>query len=175
MTNLAFLSLAAMTLLPAVLVVTSRNLVHAGYWMLPTLVGVAGLYALLEAHLFVAVQVLIYIGAILVLILFALMLTRDVMDPHESQSNALRGWALFACAAGILSAAVILCRHTWSLTSLQPSAPSQQVEELGAALIGRYALPFEAASVVLLAALIAAIVVARGSHEGVGSGGRKAR
>ncbi len=159
---LSFLALSGLTLLSALLVVTVRNLVHAGFWLLPCLIGVAGLYALLEAHLFVAVQILIYVGAILVLILFALMLTRDVMMPQEPQTNRLAPLAGLACGVALLVSAHILFRHSWSTTTALPAGPEEQTRALGAALIGRYALPFEAASVVLLASLIAAIVVARG-------------
>jgi len=160
----AFVSLAAVTLVPALYVVNARNLVHAGFAMLPCLIGVAGLYALLEAHLFVAVQVLIYIGAILVLILFALMLTRDVMDPQEGQRNGLGLWAGLTCGAGALVCGHILFHHRWPRVAEHPLGAHDQTAALGAALIGRYALPFEAASLVLLAALIGAIVVAKGSR-----------
>lgn len=157
----AFYSLAALVLLPAVFVVTTRNLVHAGFWLLPTLIGVAGLYALLQAHLFVPVQVLIYVGAILVLILFALMLTRDVMDPRERQTNGLVGWAALICGTGAFVAGHVLFRHAWPSPALKPDGPHAQAAALGAALIGRYALIFEAASVILLAALVVAIVIAK--------------
>jgi NADH-quinone oxidoreductase subunit J len=167
----AFVSLAALTIVPALFVITARNLVHAGFAMLPCLIGVAGLYALLEAHLFVAVQVLIYIGAILVLILFALMLTRDVMDPQEGQRNGLGMWAGFACGAGALVSAHILFHHPWPRAAGHPLGAHEQTAALGTALIGRYALPFEAASVILLAALIGAIVVAKGSRPSRGTFG----
>lgn len=161
--QIAFLTLAVLVIVPACFVVTTRNLVHAGFWLLPTFIGIAGLYALLEAHLFVAVQVLIYVGAILVLILFALMLTRDVMDPRERQTNTLAGWAALFCGLGVLIAAHILFRHPWIISETRPFGPHAQVVELGKALIGRYVLIFEAASLILLAALIVAIVVAKGS------------
>lgn len=162
---LAFLSLCVLTLVPAVMVVTTRNLVHAGFWLLPCLIGVAGFYALLEAHVFVAVQVLIYVGAILVLILFALMLTRDVMDPKEPQANRLVWWAAGSCGAAMLITAHILFHHPWRTTGMVPMPAAQQTAELGRALIGRYAMPFEVASVILLAALVGAIVVARGPRR----------
>jgi NADH-quinone oxidoreductase subunit J len=158
---LAFLSLTALTIVPAVFVVSSRNLVHAGFWMLPCLIGVAGFYALLEAHFFVVVQVLVYIGAILVLIMFALMLTRDVMDPKERQTNALGAWAGGICGIGLLTMAHVLFRHHWSGTTVRPEPAHEQTVALGKALVTQYVLPFEAASVLLLAALIGAIVLAK--------------
>lgn len=158
---LAFVSLTVLTLVPAILVVSTRNLVHAGFWMLPCLIGVAGFYALLEAHFFVVVQVLVYIGAILVLIMFALMLTRDVMDPKERQTNAAGVWAGGVCGLGLLATAHILFHHTWRASSLRPEPAHEQTVALGTALVTRYALPFEAVSVLLLAALIGAIVLAK--------------
>jgi NADH-quinone oxidoreductase subunit J len=159
--TLAFVSLAVLTIVPALFVVSTRNLVHAGFWMLPTLIGVAGFYALLEAHFFVVVQVLVYIGAILVLILFALMLTRDVMNPRERQTNGLGAWAGGLCGLGLLVSAHILFRHAWPVGSHRPASAHDQTVALGKALVTRYALPFEAASLLLLAALIGAIVIAK--------------
>lgn len=159
--TIAFVSLTALTILPAIMVVSTRNLVHAGFWMLPCLIGVAGFYALLEAHFFVVVQILIYIGAILVLIMFALMLTRDVMDPKERQTNAMGVWAGVICGLGLLASAHMLFRHPWVGVNSHPGDAHAQTVALGKALVTQYALPFEAASVLLLAALIAAIVIAK--------------
>lgn len=157
----AFVSLTLLTLVPALMVVSTRNLVHAGFWMLPCLIGVAGFYALLEAHFFVVVQLLIYIGAILVLIMFALMLTRDVMNPRERQTNGLGLVAGCLCGVGLLATAYMVAQHPWPTSDAVPASAHDQTVALGRALVMRYALPFEAASVLLLAALIAAIVVAK--------------
>src|SRR5436309_672979 len=96
--QLGFFALSALTLVPAVMVVRARNVVHAGYWLFPCFVGVAGMFAALEAHFFFVVQLLIYAGAILVLILFALMLTRDVMNPNVPQTNRHALRTAFLCA-----------------------------------------------------------------------------
>jgi NADH-quinone oxidoreductase subunit J len=158
----AFLSLAVLTLFPAVMVISTRNILHAGFWLLPTLIGVAGLYAMLDAHFFVVAQVLIYIGAILVLILFALMLTRDVMNPRAPQHNGLLTAAVPICASLAALSAVLLARHPWPAGRPPEAAGAHdQTVALGRALIGTYALPFEAASVLLLAALVGAIVLAK--------------
>ena len=163
--SIVFACVAAFILVSALKVVTSRNLVHAGFWLLPCLVGIGGFYALLDAHFLMVVQVLVYIGAILVLILFALMLTRDVMNPAVRQSNGFVGWA---AALSILMAAW----GVWCVTSARwPQGntanldPHGQTLELGKALIGPYALPFEVASVILLAALMGSIVVAKADRE----------
>src|SRR5438105_1240147 len=140
--QVAFWSLAALTLIPALFVVTRRNVLHAGYWLLPCFVGVAGLFAALQAHFFFVVQLLIYAGAILVLILFALMLTRDVMNPSQPQMNRLTGWAGLICAALGIAAAYVLSREGWKVTAELPAGATEQTRALGSSLIGLYAVPF---------------------------------
>lgn len=163
--QVAFYSLAALTLIPALMVVRARSVVHAGFWLLPCFVGVAGFYAALEAHFFFVVQLLIYAGAILVLILFALMLTRDVMNPHVPQSNRMGLTAGLICSLLGLAAAWLLASQTWPLTAERPADAVTQTRALGDALIGLYAVPFEVASLLLLAALIGAIVLAKTERE----------
>jgi len=163
--QIAFISLAALTLISAFFVVTQRNIVYAGFWLLPCFVGVAGLFAALEAHFFFIVQLLIYAGAILVLILFALMLTRDVMRSNAPQTNRLGLWAGLICAATALGATYVLMRHAWPLSSEHPADMTAQTAALGHALITQYAVPFEVASLLLLAALIGAVVMAKSERE----------
>jgi NADH-quinone oxidoreductase subunit J len=163
--QIAFYSLALLTLVPAALVVTSRNIVHAGYWLLPTFLGVAGLFAALEAHFLFVAQLLIYAGAILVLILFALMLTRDVMNANVPQTNRLTGWAGMICAALIVGSSVALTHQGWHTADAVPLGATEQTRELGAQLIGLYAIPFEVSSLLLLAALIGAVVLAKSERE----------
>lgn len=165
--QIAFYSLAALTLIPALFVVRTRNIVHAGFWLLPCLIGVAGLYAALEAHFFFVVQLLIYAGAIMILILFALMLTRNAMNPNVSQTNRMGFAAGLLCAALGLTAAVFLARQGWPVAVGQPADAAIQTRELGLALIGLYAVPFEVASLLLLAALIGAVVLAKVEREPV--------
>jgi NADH:ubiquinone oxidoreductase subunit 6 (subunit J) len=159
--QIAFYSLAALTLIPALFVVRTRSIVHAGFWLLPCFVGIAGFFAALEAHFFFVVQLLIYAGAILVLILFALMLTRDAMNPQVSQSNRMGLWAGLICGALGVGASALLTRQTWPLTDASPGDATAQTRALGDALIGLYTVPFEVASLLLLAALIGAVVLAK--------------
>lgn len=163
--QVAFYALAALTLIPALCVVRARSIVHAGFWLLPCFIGVAGLYAALEAHFFFVVQLLIYAGAILILILFALMLTKDAMNPHVSQTNRMGFLSgLIASALG-LTASVVLMQQGWPITSTPPADAAAQTQALGNALIGLYAIPFEVASLLLLAALIGAVVLAKTERE----------
>lgn len=163
--QIAFYSLAALTLIPALFVVRSRNLVHAGYWLFPCLVGIAGLFAVLEAHFLFVAQLLVYAGAILVLILFALMLTRDVMNPQEPQTNRMGFLAGLLCAAGGLGCSYALTTQSWNMSADLPQPAAVQTTALGDALIRTYALPFEVASLLLLAALVGAIVLAKSERE----------
>ena len=163
--TIAFFSLAALTLISGFFVVQTRNIVHAGYWLLPCFVGIAGLFAALSAHFFFVVQLLIYAGAILVLILFALMLTRDVMNPAVPQQNRLVGWAVVICATFAIGAGWILTRHDWRTTAAVPQGAAEQTRALGDSLIGQFAIPFEVSSLLLLAALIGAIVLAKSERE----------
>lgn len=161
--SLAFWSLAALTLISGFAVVRARNIVHAGYLLLPCFVGIAGLFALLESHFFFVVQLLIYAGAILVLILFALMLTRDVMNPAIPQTNRYSIGAGLLCIALAVVSCTILVRHAWPVAAGLAPPAAEQTRALGEALIGLYAVPFEVASLLLLAALIGAIVMAKSS------------
>lgn len=160
-----FLLAAAVTLGAAILVVASPRLVHAALWLVLTLAGVAVLFVLLEAGYLAAVQVVIYVGAIAILIIFAVMLTRREMRDRGPQHN--RGWRLALLAAVLLFGgllALITQTPALRLGAPQPLGDAESVlEDLGRSLVDvdRYVIPFEVASVLLLAALIGAIVVAR--------------
>lgn len=158
-----FLITAIVTLGGAVMVVTARNLIYAALWLILTLFGVAVMYGLLNAAFFTVIQVVIYIGAIAILMIFAIMLTRRVMQDIGSTVN--KGWWLAAMIALVLFTALVGLLNTWSgfHTDL-PAMPIDvdTIKVLGAALVSPsgYVLPFEIASVLLLAALIGAVVVA---------------
>jgi len=160
-----FLFLAAVTLGAAIMVVTSPRLVHAALWLVLTLAGIAVVFVLLEANFLAAVQVAIYIGAIAILIIFAVMLTRRVMTDSGPQVN--RNWWMAALVALLLFVGLLgllLQAPQLGQATLQPLTNADaQLEDLGLALVDvdRYVLPFEVASVLLLAALIGAIITAR--------------
>ena len=141
-------------------VVVSRNVVHAALLLLVSLMGVAGLFLLLLAEFLALVQVLIYGGAIIIVVLFVIMLTR-VQEFRAMRDNPQWPLALVAALAvfGLLAAAMI------------KGAPSESTRgsvafsELGESLFTQWAVPFEVASLVLLVALIGAIVIAREGRE----------
>ncbi|HEC23754.1 MAG TPA: NADH-quinone oxidoreductase subunit J [Chloroflexi bacterium] len=159
--TIAFAVLAIFTLGGGLGVVSSRNMVHAALYLVLALFGVAGLYVLLEAPFLAAIQVLVYMGAIAVLITITIMVTRRIMGITESVN---RQWPLAAGIAALV--AVTLGFVVLGLfNGLLPVAdvPPDNIEQLGAAFVSHqaYLLPFEVASVLLLAAMIGAIVVAR--------------
>jgi NADH-quinone oxidoreductase subunit J len=161
--QIIFLVVAFVTLGSAFMVVTTRNLIHAALWLVATLFGVAIVYAILEAHFLAVVQVVVYIGAIAILFIFAVMLTRKDMRDQGSQVN--KNWWLGALLAVLTFGGLFFLLQGWSGMSNTVSAiPSgfDAVAELGNVLTSPtgYLLPFEVASVLLVAALVGAVYVA---------------
>lgn len=163
MITIIFVLLAALILGAAVMVVTVRNIIHAALWLIATFFGVGALYLLLEAEFLAVTQVLIYVGAISILILFAIMLTRDVTGENDRQLYRY-WWVALLAAAGMfgLLLAPILYNQPWPATTPSGAeAPAiASAVEIGKALMGEYLLPFTVVSVLLLVALIGAIVIA---------------
>ena len=161
--HILFFVIAAMSLGAAMMTVSARNLVHAALWLIVTLFGVAVLFVLLNAAFLAIVQVVIYIGAIAILMIFAIMLTRRVMQ--DSSANFNSGWPLAALLALILFGGLGFLLSQWGgFSTVAPNLPANldPLRSLGTALVSpdAYVLPFEVASVLLLAALIGAMVVA---------------
>ncbi|NUN47805.1 MAG: NADH-quinone oxidoreductase subunit J [Candidatus Brocadiae bacterium] len=148
------------------MVAVSRNIVYSAFSLLLTFFGVAGLYVFLDADFLAAAQLLVYIGGILVLILFGIMLTNKIRDIHVSNdtTNPILGAVV---AAGIfLVLAYVSLRCDWQVEDRPPAATAH---EIGRAFMGRYLLPFEASSVLLLGALIGAAYLARRSEKKEGA------
>jgi NADH-quinone oxidoreductase subunit J len=161
--QITFLLVAGLTLFFALRVVTTGNLVHAALWLIATLFGVAILFALLNASFLAVVQVVVYIGAIAILFIFAVMLTRKEMRDKGPQLN--KSWWLGASLATVTFAGLYLLLQGWGGMEKTASAiPSgfDAVSVLGNALVSPdgYVLPFEVASVLLVAALVGAVYVA---------------
>ena len=140
-------------------VVAARNLFHNALFLVLSFAGVAGLYVLLDAGFIAAIQVLIYIGAISILILFAVMLSQNLMARDERQTN--RRWAIGAALALALTAALVVMLVRASNTMPVGNAPMISIEQLGAELVGPFALPFELTSGLLLVAMVSAILLAK--------------
>jgi len=161
--QIIFIIVAAVTLVAGLSVVTSRNLIHSALWLILTLSGIAVFYVLLNAGFFAVIQVVIYIGAIAILFIFAAMLTRRVMQDTGPQSNS--NWWLGAVVALLFFAGICLVLINWQGFATQApmlTNTSGQLSQLGLALVSpdEYVLPFELASVLLVAGMIGAIFVA---------------
>jgi len=161
--QIVFLIVALVTLAAGFMVVTTRNLVHAALWLVATLFGVAITYALLNASFLAVVQVVVYIGAIAILFIFAVMLTRKDMRDQGPQLN--KNWWFGALLAVLTFGGLFFLLQGWSGMSRTAAVyPSgfDAISELGNELVSPmgYVLPFEVASVLLLAALVGAVYVA---------------
>jgi NADH-quinone oxidoreductase subunit J len=157
--ELIFILLGLMSLAGAVAVVTTKNVVHAALWLVVTLAGVAGCYLMLTAEFVAWVQVLIYVGAVIVLLLFGIMLTKAPIGGDADLDSENR-----------VAAAIVGLASAGTLTTLVVDAFRHEFVDLGggtgAAAVGEsifrsYVLPFEVVSVLLLAALIGSIVLSR--------------
>tara|TARA_B100001179_G_C18305469_1_gene281430 strand:+ start:32 stop:520 length:489 start_codon:yes stop_codon:yes gene_type:complete len=161
MSLILFIALAVLTLGGGLGVVATRNVVHASLALLLSLLAVAGIYLILFAEFLAIVQVLIYGGAITIVLLFAIMLTRTAEYPRITDN---RQWPLAAAAA--VATLSVLAGSFWTTASVGTGPHSPALTDLANSLFTRWAIPFEVASLVLLVALIGAIIIARESEEG---------
>jgi NADH-quinone oxidoreductase subunit J len=153
----AFWALSVITIGSALLVVLARNLIHAVVFLVLSFVGVAGLYVTLSADFVAVTQILIYAGAVSVLILFAVMLT-----PRAGRDNSETFLQMPAAAlAGVVLAvlAFVAVDTNWSIAD-RPGF-EETASTIGETLLSRYVLPFEVAGALLIAAIIGAVVLAR--------------
>ena len=157
-----FFILAAMTMIGAVGTVAARNVVHAALFLILSLMAVAGLFVLLLAEFLAIVQVLIYGGAITILLLFALMLTR-ARETSLKLDNNQRVLAFLATGAVFAALTAIFLMSDWPGPVEDPQRPG--FIAISEVLFQQWAIPFEIASIVLLVALIGAIVISRPGPE----------
>jgi len=156
--DVLLLALGAVAVGAATLVVTTRHLVRAGLYLVLCLGAVAGLFLVLTAELVAWVQVLIYVGAVVVLLLFAVMLTRAPIGASDDLDRP--GWpaAVIGGGVGLGLAALLIDAFRWTKVELPEPGTA---ESLGTEIFRSWVLPFELLSVLLLAALVGAIVLAR--------------
>lgn len=158
-----FYVLAAVAVVSAILVVTRRNPVHSAIYLIITLLSVALLYVQLQAEFLAAVQIILYIGGIMVLFLFVIMLVRLDIAAHQSQFN--QQWLIAGVATAILLVELGAVLYVGRGTALAPSPtvgglqPNTQL--IGRTLFQNYMLPFEIASLLLLVAMVGAVLMAR--------------
>ena len=161
--EIIFILLGVLALAAAVLVVTTRNVVHAALWLVVTLASVAGCYLMLTAEFVAWVQVLIYVGAVVVLLLFGIMLTKAPIggDVELDSENRVAAAIVGLASAGTLTTLVVdAFRHAY--IDLRGGTGAHAV---GESIFRSYVLPFEIVSVLLLAALIGSIVLSRRDEE----------
>jgi len=157
--NIAFGIIAAAIVLAALRVVTTRNIVHAALYLIIVLAGVAAQYFLLGAEFIGTAQILIYLGAIVVLFLFGIMLTRAPLKGESSLDNDQR-W--LAAVVGVLLLGVMSFALIDGFEDAElPADTVQRTAQVADSVFSTYLVPFEVVSVLLLAALVGAIVIAR--------------
>jgi NADH-quinone oxidoreductase subunit J len=159
--DIVFGLLGIVVVASALLVVTTKQVVHAGLWLVVCLGGVAGCFLVMSAEFVAWMQVLIYVGAVVVLLLFALMLTKAPIGRSDDldSSNKFVAAAVAVAATAVL---VVLFVDGYRQTMVDvDSASTGSAKAVGEALFSSWVLPFEALSVLLLSALVGAIVVSR--------------
>lgn len=159
---IAFWVLSLMTLGSALMIAFVRDLVHAVLFLILSFMGIAGLYITLSADFVAVVQVLIYVGAISVLMLFAILLT-----PRSARDNASVSYAApVGLIAGLVGAIIIFAGLDTDWRAVSDAGFSAGTAKLiGAALLDPFALPFEVASVLLVVAMVGAIILVRPGEE----------
>ena len=157
--TVVFYVVAAVTIVSAAMVAFSRNIIYSAFSLLGTFAGVAGLYIFLGADFVAAVQLLIYVGGILVLILFAVMLTHRITDVQITNRAAGRIPGLIVIGIFLVLLVQAIQETPWIKAKELSYEPT--TGKIGDLFLESYLLPFELASLVLLAALIGAVVLAR--------------
>ncbi len=160
-----FYVFALLAVAGGILTITRRSAVHSAMWLIVSLVGVAGLYLLQQAEFLFAVQIVLYIGGIMVLFLFVIMLVNLDQAARQRQFNKQWWLALAVVAAMAAEVAYVLRKGAGALRLALPPAPAAvtagNTERLADALFSEYLLPFEIASILLLVAIVGSVVMAK--------------
>ncbi len=154
-----FLAFAAMTIVSAMVVAFARKIVYSVFALLFTFFGVAVLYGLLHADFLAGAQVMVYVGGILVLLLFGVMLTQKIASVDLKNPSFQRGPAAVICAVLLALLLVVIYRTPWPAAARPVDGPTTQI--IGRHLMGDFLLPFEVISFLLFGVLVAAALMAR--------------
>ena len=161
-----FYIFGAIAVASAIMVITRHNVVHSAMYLAGTLLSVAGIFLTLHAEFLAGVQVIVYVGGILVLFVFVIMLIAVERSAHERQFN--RQWTIAVVTAGILIAEIVYGIYRGKDSFVLAQAAQQPAagiagnsERVGTALYTSYLLPFEIASILLLVAIVGAVVLAK--------------
>ena len=159
MINIVFWFFVVLTIASALMVVLSKNLMYAAVSLLATLLGIAAMYVFLWADFMAGTQVMIYIGGIMILILFGIMLTHKITSVRISHTNVQRGIGALVVLVILTGLSWMIFNTPWNIaTAIEPV---QTVHDIGTLLMTDFLLPFEVASMLLLGALIGAALLAR--------------
>ncbi|MBZ5537348.1 MAG: NADH-quinone oxidoreductase subunit J [Acidobacteriia bacterium] len=164
--QILFYCLAAIAIISALMVITRRNPVHSAMFLITTLFSVAGIYLQLHAEFLAAVQVIVYVGGIMVLFLFVIMLVNLEVVSTERRFNKQWIIALIASAVLLVEFGYVIVRGGKSSLLPPVTGPAQDLtrknsEQIGLMLYQNYMLPFEIASLLLLVAIIGAVILAK--------------
>ena len=168
MIQIAFYAFAALTLSGGLAVLLTRNVLYAAFFLLLTLLGVAGLFVLASADFLAVAQIMVYIGGVLVLVIFGIMLTHKTgpaTDTNSQRPNAVltlnRSWVVALLVTGTLFAGLytLLARANFTLLN-RPVGWHSTVNTVGIQLMTEYVVPFEITGILLLAALVGATYLA---------------
>ena len=157
--TIIFYLIAAITVVSAAVVVFSSNIVYSAFSLVGTFGGVAGIYVLLGADFVAAVQILIYVGGIVVIILFAVMLTHRIADVQVTNRSVGKIPALIVTGLVITLLVSTILESSWNKADQVAHDPT--TAQIGELFLTDYLLPFELASIVLLVALIGAVTLSR--------------
>jgi len=162
--DLVFGLFGLVAVVSALVVVTTRQIVHAGLWLAVSLGSLAGCYLVLSAEFVAWMQLLIYVGAVVVLVMFGIMLTRAPIGRSDDLTGRNRAAALFGSVA-ITGVLLVLVIDAYGATMMDVDQGAGSGSVIGAAMFRYWVLPFEALSVLLLAALVGAIAISKPSEE----------
>jgi len=161
-----FICVAVLTTIPCLIVVFSRNVLYSAFSLFFTFLGTSGLYFFLDAEFLAITQVVVYIGGVSVLLLFAILLTKNVDEIRKTNMMSGPRMALAAAAAvALLGSFIYALQGTRWATNENSAYPATTIKGLGDLLLSKYLMPFEVVSILLLAVLVGSLVIARRSVQ----------
>ena len=164
--DIIFICVALLTTIPCLIVVFSRNVLYSAFSLFFTFLGTSGLYFFLDAEFLAITQVVVYIGGVSVLLLFAILLTKNVDEIRKTNMMSRPRLALAGAAAvALLGSFIYALKGTRWATNENPDYPATTIKGLGDLLLSKYLLPFEVVSILLLAVLVGSLVIARRSVQ----------
>jgi len=163
--DIVFLIIAAVTVCSAGIVVFAKKITYAAFALMFSLFGVAGLYVFLGADFLAAVQLIIYVGGIVILLLFGVLLTAKISSVSVTTLPAQRFWGSVTAAALLALILTVILRATWNLLPEEMLEYLPLSQRIGELLMTDYLLPFEIASLLLLVALIGAMFMVRAENK----------